>query len=226
MRKWTAIRPHSLLVNGVKSETHESSGAQLLSDIYHDRVKDWPKFFKMDGLSKLGFLCSELLLREEGETRPGEGEYREDRAVLLFGRTSSLCADRSYQQTIEDARNYYPSPAIFVYTLPNIVTGEICIRNHYRGESCFYVLAERDAALMASVISEAFDDDVTDSVLFGWLDCASADEFEGFTALARRGESRQAVEKDIEKMFAALRPDTESAPGTLLGNPLRGGEEE
>ena len=205
MRNWIATNSGALLRNGVKSAEYQSTGAQLLSDIYHNEITDWPKFFKMDGLSKLGFICSELLLREEGETRLGEGEYREDRAVLLFGRTSSLSADRNYQQTIDDPQNYFPSPATFVYTLPNIVTGEISIRNHYRGETTFHVLEGPDAALMASLITDAFQDDVTDSVLFGWLDCASAEEFEGFTALARRGETPQELREEIDKMFAALR---------------------
>ena len=75
MRNWIATNGGGLLCNGAKSTDYQSTGAQLLSDIYHAEVKDWPKFFKMDGLSKLGFICSELLLREEGETRLGEGEY-------------------------------------------------------------------------------------------------------------------------------------------------------
>ncbi len=205
MRKWIGIRPDALLRDGVKAAEYQSTGAQLLSDIYHGEIADWPKFFKMDGLSKLGFLCSELLLREEGETRLGEGEYRTDRAVLLFGRTSSLSADRNYQQTIDDPQNYFPSPALFVYTLPNIVTGEISIRNHYRGETTFHVLEGPDAALMASLIFDAFQDDVTDSVLFGWLDSASTDDFKGFTALARRGESQKELREETDKIFAALR---------------------
>ena len=201
MRKWIGIRPGALLRSGVKSPEYQSTGARLLSDIYHAEVNDWPKFFKMDGLSKLGFICSELLLREEGESRLGEGEYREDRAVLLFGRTSSLSADRNYQQTIDDPQNYFPSPAAFVYTLPNIVTGEISIRNHYRGETTFHVLEGPVPALMASLITDAFQDDVTESVLFGWLDCASADEFEGFTALARRGETQAEIEEDLRNIL-------------------------
>ena len=205
MRKWIGIKSGAMLRDGVEASDYQSTGAQLLSDIYHREIADWPKFFKMDGLSKLGFLCSELLLREEGETRLGEGEYRTDRAVLMFGRTSSLSADRNYQATIDDAQNYFPSPAIFVYTLPNIVTGEISIRNHYRGETTFHVLEERDATTMAAVICDAFQDDGTDSVLFGWLDCTSADDFWGFTALARRGETGKELGEEIDKMFTALR---------------------
>jgi 3-oxoacyl-[acyl-carrier-protein] synthase I len=201
MRKWIGIKSGSLLRGGVKAAEYQSTGAQLLSDIYHREIADWPKFFKMDGLSKLGFLCSELLLREEGETRLGEGEYRTDRAVLLFGRTSSLSADRNYQQTIDDPQNYFPSPATFVYTLPNIVTGEISIRNHYRGETTFHVLEGPDAALMASLICDAFQDDETSSVLFGWLDCSSADDFKGFTALARRGETEKELEEDLRNIL-------------------------
>ena len=77
-------------------------------------------------------MASELLLQAEGAER---FVPREDRAVVFFNRSASLQADTAYQATIQDPDNFYPSPAAFVYTLPNIVTGEIAIRNKYFGET-------------------------------------------------------------------------------------------
>ena len=37
---------------------------QNLTDLYRRYVGDYPKFFKMDGLSKLGFVATEMLLKE------------------------------------------------------------------------------------------------------------------------------------------------------------------
>ena len=51
-----------------------------LTDFYREKVGDYPKFFKMDTLCKLGFLLGELIAREE----PDRFTPREDRAVLVF----------------------------------------------------------------------------------------------------------------------------------------------
>lgn len=174
-----------VLVNGRAIE-HTCSGNALLTEIYRNRVGDWPKFFKMDTLSKAGYLATELLIKERSEARMGCEEFSSSRAIVLFGTTASLCADRNYQETIQSADNYYPSPALFVYTLPNIVTGEIAIRNHYRGETQFLVMDGFDADQMAFHIRCAFQDRVTESVLAGWVDSTGNDDFECFVTLVDR----------------------------------------
>ena len=175
-------------VNGRELE-HEATGNALLTELYRNHIADWPKFFKMDTLSKAGFVASELLFRETAQKRPEADEFIQNRAIVLFGSTASLCADRNYQDTIQDKDNYYPSPALFVYTLPNIVTGEIAIRNHYRGETSFYVLEEPDAAQMAFHLSCAFQDSVTDSILAGWVDSAHNDDFQAAMTLIDREDA-------------------------------------
>ena len=169
-------------VNGRVLE-HESTGNALLSELYRNHIADWPKFFKMDTLSKAGFVATELLLKEINEHRCSSEEFVQSRAIVLFGSTASLCADRNYQETIQEKDNYYPSPALFVYTLPNIVTGEIAIRNHWRGETSFYVIEEPDAAQMAFHLSCALQDNVTESILAGWVDSAQNDDFQAFMTL-------------------------------------------
>lgn len=205
MRKWVAITDQAVWISGQRLADTEPCGAALLTNLYRSRVGDWPKFFKMDALSRLGFLCSELLLAELCEPRCSDGEYRTDRAVLLFGSTSSLCTDSNYQRTISDKENYFPSPAIFVYTLPNIVTGEIAIRNHWRGETTFYLLDCQDARRMASVVHDAFQDAGTDSVFFGWVDCRDENAFCGFMSIAHRGEDSDTLCTDIEEIFRNIK---------------------
>ena len=106
------------MLNGQPVATNEQ-GEKMLVELYRRYVKDYPKFFKMDTLSKLGFVASELLLQAEGAER---FVPREDRAVVFFNRSASLQADTAYQATIQDPENFFPSPAAFVYTLPNITT--------------------------------------------------------------------------------------------------------
>ena len=155
----------------------EGQGQALLKSLYHTYVGDYPKFYKMDPLCKLGFLASELLLQAEVAV---EGfprfQSREDRAVVMVGRSASICADRAYQQTIRSADDFYPSPSAFIYTLPNIVAGEIAMRNHYHGETT-YLLRETPADVH-SLLSQALRAPGTHSVLGGWLDVADPDRFE------------------------------------------------
>lgn len=166
-----------------------NQGNAQLTGLYRSQIGDWPKFFKMDTLSKAGFVASELLLKKVGERRLEGEEYTHSRAIVLFGSTASLCADRNYQETIQDRDNYYPSPALFVYTLPNIVTGEIAIRNHWRGETSFYVLEAPDAAQMAFHLACAFDDPETESILAGWVDSRNNDDYQVFMTLIDREDA-------------------------------------
>lgn len=184
------ITPDAVLLDG-KPLAVEGRGRALLSFLYRKHVGDYPKFFKMDTLCRLGFVASELLLQAEVDRAAfhrGHGYMerfvpREDRAILFFNHSGSFCDDCHYQATIQDAGNYFPSPSVFVYTLPNIVTGEIAIRNKYLGETSFYVLESRDDRHIAWVIDEAFMDGVTRSVLGGWLECDSDDSFEADLSL-------------------------------------------
>ena len=175
-------------VNGRVLE-HEASGNAMLAELYRNHIADWPKFFKMDTLSKAGFVATELLLKEINEHRCSSEEFVQSRAIVLFGSTASLCADRNYQETIQEKDNYYPSPALFVYTLPNIVTGEIAIRNHWRGETSFYVLEEPDAAQMAFHLACAFQDSVTESILAGWVDSSMNDDFQAFMTVIHKEDA-------------------------------------
>ena len=182
--KWIRITPKQIVVNGQRLPV-ESFGAEMLKEVYRSRVGDYPKFFKMDTLCRLGFLASELLLQVE---QPRHSDC-EDRAVLLFNRTGSLCDDIEYQATIQSVDHFFPSPAIFVYTLPNIVTGEIAIRNKYYGETMFCVLPDFDAKAIVESTIETFQDPVTSSVITGWIDCIDKNHFNALLLLVEKGDS-------------------------------------
>ena len=144
----------------------------------------------MDTLSRLGFVASELLLQQdrEGEevTEKGaadgqahEAVDREDRAVVIFGKHGSSNSDGSFQETLDAHDEFFPSPAAFVYTLPNIVAGEIAIRHHYIGETNYIALPEKNVELMMQMVQQTLTDDLTTSVVCGWLDVMDACHFEG-----------------------------------------------
>lgn len=151
------ITPSETLLNGKVISNSNISG------IYREFIGDYPKFFKMDSLCKLGFIAAELILK--GQTLV----QKENASIILFNRNGSLITDRNYQKTIADD-NYFPSPALFVYTLANIVTGEIAIRHKICGESSFYVLSHQDDEMMHEVVNNAYLTSTPSFILTGWVD--------------------------------------------------------
>ena len=165
-----AVVDNESLVGGKR----ESSGFEFLSYLYKRFIVDYPRFHKMDRLSRLGFVASELLLQAECRERFTETE---DRAVVLFNSCSSVHTDRRYMATYEDSNNCYPSPSLFIYTLPNVVIGEMTIRNHWHGETALYILSERNKTLEKEILEATCRDEGLNSVLTGWLDYVSDEDY-------------------------------------------------
>ena len=158
-----------------KEELGEQEGLEhhsLLTSLYKQMIGDYPKFYKMDGLSRLGFVASEILLNAE------KGDTDEERAIIFFNHSSSIASDRNYKESIKDKDNYFPSPSIFVYTLPNIVTGEIAIRNHFHGETSFFILPNKDERMMEEILQASCRDAQSKSFLTGWIDYEDERHFE------------------------------------------------
>ena len=158
-----------------KKELGEQEGQEhhsLLTSLYKQMIGDYPKFYKMDGLSRLGFVASEILLNAEKE------ETEEEKSIIFFNHSSSIASDRNYKKSIKDKDNNFPSPSIFVYTLPNIVTGEIAIRNHLQGETSFFILPDKDEKMMEEILQASCRDAQSKSFLTGWVDYEDERHFE------------------------------------------------
>lgn len=147
----------------------EMVDTDLLTLVYRKLELDYPKFFKMDRLAKTGFVASELVMQNSPAINEME---RENTAVIFFNRLASLDTDRKFENTIADSGNCFPSPSLFVYTLPNIVTGEICIRNRFKGESSFYVCERFDPQQMSDIVGDALK--YSSNVLTAWYDCVNS----------------------------------------------------
>lgn len=135
--------------------------ASFSKSLYYSLGTAYPKFFKMDNLSKLAWLGAELLLKEEQTT---------DIAIVLSNRHSSLDTDFKHLATIADSEQYYPSPAIFVYTLPNVCIGEIAIRHNLQTENIFFVSEQFDSQLAVNYSNYLLNTKRADKVLCGWVD--------------------------------------------------------
>lgn len=92
------------------------------------------KFFKMSDLCKLGYIGAEHIMREVSADARIDARSI---AVVLTNRFSSAETDMQHQVMLDNGENV--SPAIFVYTLPNIIIGEVSIRHHLTGEGLFLI---------------------------------------------------------------------------------------
>ena len=169
--------------------------AEELVSLYRTHVGDYPKFFKMDPLSRLGLVASEMLLK----TLPGYGTQSVAQyGVLLFNRSASLADDLAYQTTIEDADNRFPSPSLFVYTLPNIVTGEIAIRNHFLTETNFMVLETPYIGPMAAQIALAAE---RGPQIAGWCEVDGRGTMLAALVAVPQHTSKETIEKELNKLI-------------------------
>jgi hypothetical protein len=131
------LNEDACLVNGdvLCTRDYETSESWF-KQIYRHQEFAYPKFHKMDVLSQSGFLASELVKRVSPRLST---DYGDDEIALLFGNSaSSTDTDLRFQTSYLE--HGAPSPALFVYTLPNIVLGEIAILNKWYGENMFVVL--------------------------------------------------------------------------------------
>ncbi len=148
-------------------EVNIEKGEHFLTELYRYLGDPYPKFYKMDHLCKTGWLAAGVLLKTAGLFND---KAKKDNAIILFNRNSSLDNDKQYQLTL-DPQAYFPSPAVFVYTLANIVTGEIAIRHKIFGESSFYISEsfDREHVLHCAALAFAHTPALR-HILCGWVE--------------------------------------------------------
>lgn len=171
IRSYLTIRNSTISINGEKnySDLEAKNTIDFLKSAYRHYGIKYGKFFKMDHLSKLGFLGSELLLSPLREQQEDGFKYNleaDESAVILYNNSSSLHTDNRYQSTVLEI----PSPAVFVYTLPNILIGEICIRNGFRGESTFFIEENFDSSTTGRYVRLLFETTKIKQCLTGWVE--------------------------------------------------------
>lgn len=158
--------------------------ADFIKSLYKKENINYPKFFKMDGLSKLGFITAELLLKKREM-----GRYEKERVGLVLSNSaSSLDTDLAYSESIRNRDQYFPSPSVFVYTLPNIMNGEICIRHKFKGENLFLISERFDSRLLFRNITEAMDQGRFDACIGGWVELLR-DHYESLLFVVERRDA-------------------------------------
>lgn len=165
--------------------------------LYKEGNSGYSKFHKMDRLCKLGFLATEFLLHD---TRLTERYDPYDIGIHLSNANSSLDTDIRHQRQIESG---FPSPSVFVYTLPNIVIGELCIRHGIKGENMFFIQADYDIRAQVSHMEYLLRNGIIASGISGWLEIVG-EEFDCFLYIveSRPEESGEAFTSErIEQLY-------------------------
>lgn len=160
------------LDNETVFKSEEADFSLFAKEAYRALDLQYPKFHKMDNLSKLSLLATELSLKNASKNT----------ALVLANRSASLDTDLHHQQTISDPDRYFPSPAVFVYTLPNICLGEISIRHQLRTENIFFVMDDFNEELIEAYSKSLISDGKAESVLCGWMELLQ-DNYKAFVYL-------------------------------------------
>lgn len=179
----------------------EQQGA-LLPDVlltaYQQMELNYPKFYKMDNLSKLGWLAAEVLLKDSAIKNYAPEEV----GLVLSNANASLDSDKRYMASVSE----FASPALFVYTLPNIMIGEICIRNNFKGEDAFFIFEKFNAAFLASYVDGLLNNGTLKACICGWVDVIGA-EYKAVLFLVEKEKRANAMPftaKNLDSIFDNL----------------------
>jgi hypothetical protein len=140
--------------------TDEQNPHDIAVNIYKQTGINYPKFFKMDLLSRIAFLASEMVIPEIIR------ENKDHIATVISTTSGCLDVDKKF----DESRQTLASPALFVYTLPNIMLGEICIRNGFKGEQMCTVAENADADWFDFYISDLLSNRNTEACLCGYAE--------------------------------------------------------
>lgn len=191
-----SIKKHKIVLDETEVFSSATDGFSAFSkEAYKNFEINYPKFFKMDNLSKLAFLGADLLLKKQGLNATDN-----DIALILANKSSSLDTDATYQETIADKENYFPSPAVFVYTLPNICIGEISIKHKLYAENSFFIFEDFNPKFLKEYSEFLIQSKKTTQVLWGWVEYFKEDYQATMYLISKEGKQVHSLE-NITKIY-------------------------
>lgn len=193
---YCTIKQQKVLVNGKEHPIEVTDN--FIKDVYKSLGKRYPKFFKMDNLSKLAFVTAELTLNN----RELATDYAPEKiGIYLANKASSLDTDREHQKSITNREDYFPSPAVFVYTLPNICIGEIAIKQQIKGPNSFFIFDKFDAQFFAQYISNQFALNKIEAGLFGWVNWDAGNYDSALFLVEKSGEGKELTAENLSTIY-------------------------
>jgi len=191
------ISNNTVCKNGKNIFKDQGAGLpDFLFSLYKHLEINYGRFYKMDTLCKLGWLASEVLLKDSFD----KNIYKpEEIGLVLSNANSSLDTDLRYMESVKDIA----SPSLFVYTLPNILTGEICIRNNFKGEDGFFVFERFNPEFVEFYVNNLLDNNILEACICGWVDVLG-DEYKATMFLVEKKKGEETVtftKKEMERIF-------------------------
>ena len=192
---WIKIKNNSLNLNHEVTEFQALNLNDLsLQYIEHFKI-DYPKLFKMDILPRMCVISSSILLR----TVDWDKVPAINKSVILMNTSSSFNADLAFQSTLTIEM---PSPAKFVYTLPNIAIGEIAIHHQFKGFNVFYLQEKFDADFTSKYLNYILDANIAKCILSGWVEVYN-DSYDLFLFLTRNCEEGILLnQENLNKLYS------------------------
>lgn len=177
-----SIRKQTIALNGRVVFQHPEQTDSLDSFLiaaYRSLETNYPKFFKMDTLCKLAFLATEVLV----SAQPVSDQYVDTEiGITLCNGSSSILTDLNHQKTIQHTDAFFPSPAVFVYTLPNIMIGEISIRHQIRGDNTLFLAEKFDSTTVSQYTQYLLTENIAKACICGWVE-AGPEQYDAFVYL-------------------------------------------
>lgn len=159
---WLCVRNRS--ITGSIAAAMPTQSWETVEDLYRIWGFNYPKFFKMDLLSKWAWVVAERMLGTT-DGKLYDGLDKNNVAAVLMTSEGCMDVDKRYRETI----NEIPSPALFVYTLPNIMLGEICIRHGFKGEQACVVSESFDTNELGFWVNDYLGNRGMEACLCGWV---------------------------------------------------------
>lgn len=199
IKSYCHIKDQGLWVNGsLVFKDEQEAFSTFIKSVYKYLTTDYPKFFKMDNLSKLALLAADVLLKDE------QLNDQDNNIALVFSnRASSLNTDRKHQAAIENESEYFPSPAVFVYTLPNICIGEISIKHRLYSENSFFIFERFNAEHLQMYANYLLRKGKAEKVLCGWVDFDETN-YEAFLYLVGNEGKIEHSTEEITRLYNIL----------------------
>lgn len=161
----TDLRTEQIANIEIDSKNIETPFAEFIKGEYRALNDANLKFFKMDNLSKLGYVASCKMMQS---VDLGVAQNRV--AVVMANRSSSSQSDLKHQDIVNQRLSEGASPAVFVYTLPNIVASEIAIKHRFQGETIFFVEEQKSMSRLRRYSEDLMARGVCDAVMYGWCE--------------------------------------------------------
>ena len=173
------ILNHTICLNG---KTIFNAEASLnLNDFLFKAYKEldikYPKFHKMDSVSKLGILTASLLFRQKNIQHEPLNT-----GIMISSNSGCYVTDENYIKAVqEDPETSYP--ALFTYTLPSIVMGEICIKENIQGENLYVLSDSFDRSFLHQMAEIMIQEKGMKKCLIGWIEIRDDNTYKSYLEL-------------------------------------------